>query len=115
MGILYLRKDSGDLDWEKKRVLFDPSSYPFRLLLDPEPFAEFSICLYDKVTLNTPPFHRQIFQWKNRTTFPEVPFISESVYHLHPNRNFTIVLLTGKRLIKTAIMSVLKWLVLGLN
>ena len=94
----------------KKRVLFDPSSHPSRLLLDPEPFAEFSVCLYDKVTLNTPPFHRQNFQWKNRTTY-----ISESVCHLHPNRSFPIVLLTGKRPIKTAIMYVLKWLVLGLN
>ena len=117
MGIPYLPKDSVNLDGKNKRrgVLFDPSSHPSRLLLDPEPSAEFSACLYDKVTLNTPPFHQQIFQWKNRTTFPEIPFISESVYHLHLNRNFPIVLLTEKRLIKTAIMSVLKWLLLRLN
>ena len=34
---------------------------------------------------------------------------------IYINRNFPIVLLTEKRPIKSAIMSVLKWLVLGLN
>ena len=116
MGIPYLPKDSGNLDGKNKRrgVLFDPSSHPSRLLLDLEPSAEFSACLYDKIHLIRPLSISKFSSGETGLPFQKF-HLFRKVCIIYINRNFPIVLLTEKRPIKTAIMSVLKWLVLGLN